>query len=294
MSDQPALRPELAVGEALRSVSRDILAGARTAIHDPAMSDAKAVHDFRREMKRWRSLLRLLEPYLGADAERLRVQARDLARMLAGARDFQAALDALDDLKGHGLSLSERSTATLRQRVETMRETQETTVLTADMRTQLSTALEQASAAVDQWPLHVLTFGDIADRLMRGYRAARREIPEDWTNAGPEDLHEFRKLIINHRYQMETVQPLWPRFTRMWIGEAQRLRDRLGRHQDLLMLEKLTGPHQPLARWRSRLAPAIAQRKARHVAAARRLAQRLFVEKPGSFRRRLEVMWETS
>jgi hypothetical protein len=28
------------------------------------------------------------------------------------------------------------------------------------------------------------------------------------------------------------------------------------------------------------------------VAAARRIASRLFVEKPGAFRRRLEVIWE--
>ena len=93
---------------------------------------------------------------------------------------------------------------------------------------------------------------------------------------------------------MEIVQPLWQRFTKMWIDEAQRLRERLGQHQDLLMLQKLTEPHQPLARWRSRLAPAIAQRQG--TAMSRRRSgsrQRLFVEKPNSFRRRLEVMWET-
>jgi hypothetical protein len=92
---------------------------------------------------------------------------------------------------------------------------------------------------------------------------------------------------------MEIVQSLWPRFTKMWISEAQRLRERLGQHQDLLMLQNLTAPHQPLARWRSRLTPVLSQRKTRHVAASRRLAERLFVEKPNSFRRRLEVMWTT-
>jgi CHAD domain-containing protein len=223
----------------------------------------------------------------------LRIEARDLARALAGARDFQAALDALADLEKNGLPLSERSMATLRERIAALKHSQETTALTDEMREQLSAALDRATAAVDQWPLHVLTFHDIAGRLMRGYRAARRELPEDWAQADGDDLHELRKRIINHRYQMEIVQPLWPRFTKMWIGEAQRLRERLGQHQDLLMLQRLTAPHQPLARWRSRLAPTLSQRQARHVVAARRLAQRLFVEKPNSFRRRLEVMWVT-
>ena len=60
MNDRPAIRPGVAVGEALRAVARDILTEARTAIDDPAKSDAERVHDFRRAMKSWRALLRLL------------------------------------------------------------------------------------------------------------------------------------------------------------------------------------------------------------------------------------------
>jgi CHAD domain-containing protein len=292
MSEKPALQPGLAVGEALRAVARDILVEARAAIEDPAHSDAVAVHEFRRSMKRWRALLRLLEPFLGADGRRLRTEARDLARSLGGARDGQSALDALDDLAKHGLTLSARSLATMRGRIEALRQTAETVVLTPDMRLRLSATFDQAESAVERWTLHVLTFADVADRLVLGFRDARRALPGNWPETDPEDLHELRKRIVNHRYQMETVAPLWPRFGRMWVGEAQRLRDRLGRHQDLTLLTRLTQPHQPLAPWRSRLAPAIAQRMKDHVAAARRIASRLFVEKPGAFRRRLDVIWE--
>jgi CHAD domain-containing protein len=292
MNEKPALQPRLAVGEALRAVARDILGEARVAIEDPAHSDAVAVHEFRRAMKRWRSLLRMLEPFLPDDGRRLRNEARDLARSLGGARDAQSALDALDDLAKHGSVLSARSVATLRGRIEAVRQTAETSVLTPDMRLSLARALTQAESSVERWPLHVLTFAEVADRLVQGFRDARRTLPRNWSEADPEDLHELRKRIVNHRYQMETVAPLWPRFGRMWVGEAQRLRERLGRHQDLTLLTKLTHPHQPLAPWRSRLAPAIAERMAAHVAAARRIASRLFVEKPGAFRRRLDVIWE--
>jgi len=293
MNDKPALRPDLAVGETLRAIAHDILATARGAIENPEKSDAEAVHDFRKEMKRWRALLWLLSTFLGEEAEQLRIEARDLARALSSARDSQAALDALDDLVEHGLPFSDRSVATLRRRIEALKQAHETTTLTDELRQRLSDALDRASAAASRWPLHLLTFSEIARRLARGYRAVRRELPEDWTQVDAEELHELRKRIVNHRYQMEIVEPLWRRFGKMWVGENQRLRDRLGQHQDLLMLESLTGPHQPLARWRSRLAPSIAERKRSHVAAARRLAKRLFVEKPGSFRRRLDVMWET-
>ncbi len=101
----------------------------------------------------------------------------------------------------------------------------------------------------------------------------------------------MRKRVVIHRYQIDIIEPLWPRFVKMWSGEAQRLRDRLGRHQDVLMLAALTGPHQPLARWRSHLAPAIDERGAAHVAGAARIAARIFVEKPNALRRRLAAMW---
>jgi CHAD domain-containing protein len=293
MSDKPALRPGTAVGEALRAVASDILAEARAALDNPANTDAQAVHDFRRAMKRWRALLRLLDPFLGEEGRQLRTEARDLARALAGARDAQSALDALADLGKHGLKLTPRSLATVRGRLDQIRQAAEATILTGGMRVRMTRALDEAGVAVEHWPLDELKFSDIADRLARSLGAARRLAPADWSEADPEELHELRKRIVNHRYQMEIVEPLWPRFGKMWVGEAQRLRDRLGKHQDLLVLERLIGPHQALAPWRSRLAPAIAERQSEHVTAAKRIASRLFVEKPRAFRRRLEVIWET-
>src|SRR5712671_651436 len=169
MNDKPALRPELAVGEALRAVARDILAEARAAIENPGNSEAEAVHDFRRAMKRWRAMLRLFEPFLGEDAKRLRDEARDLARALTGARDAQSALDALSDLEKHGLAFSPRSIAGLRARVGEVKRAAETT-LNADMRLRLGSALDAAETIIERWPLHMLTFDQVADQLTRFYR----------------------------------------------------------------------------------------------------------------------------
>ena len=294
MSDKPALQPDLAVGGALRAVARDILAAARMAIEAPGRTDAEAVHDFRREMKRWRAVLRLLGPYLADEGRRLRTEARDLARSLGGARDAQAALDGLADLADHDLTLTPHSLATVRGRIEAIKQTAENATLNGGTRVRLSQALDQAGAAVRHWPVDDLTFAEISGRLAAGYRAARRALPASFDDASAEELHEFRKRVVTHRYQMETVAPLWRRFGKMWVGEAQRLRERLGQHQDLLQLARLAEPHQPLAHWRARLWPAIEARKTAHVRAARQIARRLLVEKPKAFRRRLDVMWETA
>ena len=71
MDDRPALQVDVAVGEALRAVARDILAEARAAVTDPDKLDAEAVDDFRRAMKRWRAPLPLFELFVGDEARRL-------------------------------------------------------------------------------------------------------------------------------------------------------------------------------------------------------------------------------
>ena len=291
MGEKPALQPKAAIGPAVRAIGTNILAVARAAISDPERSSQDAVHDFRRTIKQWRALMRLLEPFI-PDAVRWRREARAHARSLSLARDGQSALNAFDDLAKKGLALSERSIATIRGRIEAIRGTEERSVLTPDLRDAITAWLDSATAAVELWPLDPFDFSSIAEQLAAGYREARQRIPADWAQASAEDLHQLRQRVVDHRYQMELVEPLWPRHGRMWTEEAERLRDRLGRCQDLETLKSFTAPHQPLAPWRSRLAPPVGERTTELAQRAARIALRLFAEKPKAFRRRLETLWE--
>jgi CHAD domain-containing protein len=232
-----------------------------------------------------------LAPFI-PEAERWRVEARDHARSLAHARDGQAALMAFDDLIEKGLVLSKRTTATMHQRLETLRGSEERAALSPGQREAILAWLESAAAAVEQWPVDPFDFAAIAAQLTATYRSARKRVPTDWAQATPEDLHALRRRVVYHRYQMELIEPLWPRFGRMWTEEAERLRSRLGKVQDLAVLERLIGPHQPLAHWRSRLVPACTERRTVLSDRAARIARRLFAEKPKAFRDRLETLWE--
>ena len=292
MAKKPALRPGEAVDDALRATACDILAEARAALEAPKRGDAIAVHDFRKAMKRWRAFLWLLDPILGEDTRRLQIEARDLARALAGARDAQSALDALVDLGEGEVPLPPASLATIISRLEPMRQAAEAATQTAAMRSRLMMALASLGEAIAHWPFDRIGFSEISGRLTDTYRQARRAAPCVWEAADGKALHELRKCVIDHRYQMELVEPLWPKLGRLWVDEAQRLRDRLGAYQNLAVLATLTAPHQPLARWRARLSAPVAARQAKHVAATARLAGRLFAESPKAFRRRLEALWQ--
>jgi CHAD domain-containing protein len=278
-------------GEAVAAAARSIVAEARRPLTDPETSDAEAVHDVRKALKRWRALMRLLAHPLGELADEMRAEARELMRALAGARDLQSALDAVDDLCKGDVPFSEASIATIRRRLTEMRDAAEATSFTPDMRDRLSRYLDYATLSLESWPLQDINFDAVVDGLTATYRRARQLLPENWPDTEAEHLHDLRRRVVEHRHQMDLIEPLWPRLGKVWADEAQRLRNQLGACQDLAVLANFTGPHQPLAPWRSRLRPVIEARRTAHLKTAARLSGRLFAERPKAFRRRIAALW---
>jgi CHAD domain-containing protein len=278
-------------GDALAAAARSIIADARSSLADPKLSDAEAVHEVRKALKRWRALMRLLSKPLGEPAEQMRIEARDLMRALTGARDAQSTLDALADLRKVEVSLSEASMETMRSRITAIKDAAEQTGFSLETRDRINGYLDFAALSVDRWPLKAIAFDVVADALTSTYRRARQLIPEKWLEADAEHLHDMRRRVVEHRHQMDLVEYLWPRLGKVWAEEAQRLRNRLGACQDIAVLAARTAPHQPLAPWRSRLTPAIEARREAHLKTAARIASRLFAEKPKAFRRRIAALY---
>ena len=278
-------------GDGLAGAARSIIADARQALADPGPSDAETVHALRKALKRWRALLRLLALPLGEQADLMRAEARELMRALAGARDAQGALDAISDLRKGDMAFSDTSLETMRRRLTEMRDAAEAAAFTSDLRERLARYLDYAALSLERWPLAAIDFDTVTDGLTATYRRARQLVPDNWTAAEAEHLHDLRRRVVEHRHQMDLIEPLWPRLGKVWAAEAQRLRNQLGACQDLALLTAFTAPHQPLAPWRSRLTPAIQARRAAHLKTAARLAGRLFAEKPKAFRRRIAALW---
>src|SRR5258708_1330288 len=278
-------------GDGLAAAARSIIAEARRALADPELSEAEAVHEVRKALKRWRALLRLLARPLGEQADQMRAEARELMRAIAGARDAQSALDALADLRKADLPFSPTSTETIRARLIEMRDAAEAKSFTKIMRDRLSRYLDYATLSLERWPLKAIDFDTVTDGLTSTYRRARQLVPDGWSEAEADHLHDLRRRVVEHRHQMDLIEPLWPRLGRVWAEEAQRLRNQLGSCQDLAVLANFTTPHQPVAPWRSRLSPIITARRDAHLKSAQRLAGRLFAEKPKAFRRRIAALW---
>ena len=278
-------------GDGLAAAARSVIADGRQALTDPELSDPETVHEVRKALKRWRALMRLLARPLGEQADQMRSEARELMRAIAGARDAQSALDALNDLRKVDLPISATSIETIRARLTKMRDAAEAKSFTKAMRDRLSRYLDYATLSLERWPLKAIDFDIVTDGLTSTYRRARQLVPDTWSDSEAEHLHDLRRRVVEHRHQMDIIEPLWPRLGKVWAEEAQRLRNQLGSCQDLAVLAELTAPHQPLAPWRSRLAPLISARRDAHLKSAARLAGRLFAEKPKAFRRRIAALW---
>src|SRR4030081_392728 len=182
----PPRKPDSGAAEGLRSASGEVLGEARRQIDDHDVDDAIAVHEFRKGMKRWRALLRLFEPLMGEEAAVLRVEARDLARELAGSRDARSALDGLADLGEEQLPVSTRRT--LNSRLEALGRTAEAATLTDDLRERLRDALDHAAAAARRWPLHHCAFSARPLGRAASHARPRQAVPGEWAKGRPGPL----------------------------------------------------------------------------------------------------------
>ena len=99
----------------------------------------------------------------------------------------------------------------MRARLTEMRDAAEKTSFTKDMRAKLARYLDFATLSLERWPLKAIDFDTVADGLISTYRRARQLVPESWPGAEPEHLHDLRRRVVEHRHQMDLIEPLWPR-----------------------------------------------------------------------------------
>lgn len=246
-----------------------------------------AVHELRKSFKRLRGLLRLVRGRQMQPARELRRALADAARQLSGARDQAAQREAMDDLVAKaGVAPAVCKVAI---RALAAPEQADDDDALARHRVELATLIE---GCIEAAPHLAGTMGPKAllAALGEDYEKARstgQEVDVD----DAEGLHELRKTVVNHRYQMELFTPFWPAQGKLWETELQRLREKLGKHHDLTVLIERLDDNPPTTvaerKWHTPLHEAAHARQQRLAMSAMRLHARLFAERPKAFRRRL-------
>src|SRR5258707_4688639 len=107
---------------------------------------------------------------VGDEAGLLRLEARDLAREMAAARDGQAAQEALADLGDSFPDLSPRSRATIAERLAHICASAEAICLTPAHKARIDDMWTRAAAAVERWSFERFDRGEAAAQLTVFYR----------------------------------------------------------------------------------------------------------------------------
>jgi CHAD domain-containing protein len=247
----------------------------------------EAVHGARKDMKKLRTLLRLVRGELGEQTfARENACFRDAARELAGARDADVMLATLDSLDlPSGLEWE------LRKVIQASREGDGA----GDDREAASrdavAILKEGRKRVGDWPLEDDSFEALAGGLERTYKRGRRDFKAARAEPSVEALHEWRKRVKDLWYQQTLLCGLWPPVMTAVGEEAHELSDRLGDDHDLAVLADWFKEHTEAD---PDLQAAIDRRRAELQQDAFALGARLYADKPSAYVRRLERLWDAA
>ncbi|HVX16103.1 MAG TPA: CHAD domain-containing protein [Pirellulales bacterium] len=283
----------------LRRLARSQLRAAIEELIDPFSDRADAVHDARLRLKKLRSLVRLVRKAAPQQFAHENTAMRDAARALSLQRDRQALIEALDKLLGHaerewnesGDHL--RALRNLRNRFVEAQQHESNGADRSQLIEQVADDLRSATGRLKAWTSQAhdrVVVAGFADSYRRG-RLALRAVLADAT---AENLHEWRKQIKYHRYQVRLFQEAWPAMLEAHCEELRRLSDYLGDDHDLVLLKQaLRDSHADELGEQTLhdLVELIERRRSELKADAIPLGQLLFAEKPKHVTRRFMQYW---
>lgn len=274
----------------VRRIARGRVGRAVDQLRDRDGDPARAVHEARKDMKKLRSLLRLVRDDLGKRRYRAENERyRDAARLLAGARDAEVKLATLAALRERYPDEAPAAGLERTLRAERDRIAADGDALAARME-QAAQAIE--AGAIDDWQLDGDGFDLVAAGLERAYARGRdrmRAVREDPTD---EAIHEWRKRAKDLWYDLRLLRDAWPGPLKAAASEAHELTELLGDHHDLSVLAAAATAGRDGEPDAGAIVELARRRQDELLAAALLLGDRIYAEKPARFRRRIGRYWE--
>ena len=278
----------------IRRVARGRVDSALEQLRRGARADvATAVQDTRKDLKKLRSLLRLVRGEVGEKRYRgENHRYRDAARQLSGPRDAEVKLATLADLRERFPSEAPAA-QTLQRALE--RDHARIAAEGDALAERIGSAAEVLAAgrdAIDAWPLKSHGFDLVREGLERAYRRGRDRLGAVREDPTADAVHDWRKRVKDLWYQLRLLREAWPAGLEALSDEAHRLADLLGEHHDLSVLVEAARDEAPDEPDTGTLATLAERRQAELLDAALALGGLLYAERPRRFTRRIERYWE--
>lgn len=249
---------------------------------------AEAIHGVRKDMKKLRTVLRLLRADLGAKRyKRANARFRDAGRALSASRDSEVKLATLGALAKDEAGLPAAGVDAWRKILERDRDAAAGAAGEERALDEAILTIEAGLGEIQGWELGGDRWKPVGKGLEGTYRQGRRAMEAAWRDRGEADFHEWRKRAKDLWYELRLFAGTWPGPLEAAAEEAHVLSEQLGDHHDLAVLredlhERNLGEAETVA-----LETAIGRRQEELAAAAFPLGRRLYAERPRDFSRRL-------
>jgi CHAD domain-containing protein len=250
--------------------------------------DEEVLHRFRTTIKRLRAWLRLIRPAVGsAFFDRENERLRTAARLLSGTRDSEVARETLKALPVSHQPAREAMNAVLpglEQRAERAKAHK------ANLN-EVRARLEQTLQSFRQLQLPGTDQEVIKAGIQVVYRQGRRRMKDAIRTGEDSAYHGWRIRAKHLYYDLQFLEPIWPKQLHRMISRLSKLQDRLGLDHDLIVLRaELTKTPAAFGGKEAvqRIVSCLDRQSHKLRRAAEPLGRKIWRQKPGRFSRRLE------
>ncbi len=255
------------------------------------------IHEARKATKRLRALVRLVRRDLGDEVYALENQCyRAVGQRLSELRDATVLVETLDRLVE---SLGEDVPKSRFARVRTwLVESRDRVYGQADSINravqEVIAELAPARERVEHWNLQRRGWGGIRVGVQRIYARGRRDFAAAYALPSDEAFHDWRKQVKYLWYHTQILENVWPPVMESLTEELDQLGELLGQDHDLAVLRTTVLTEFPRAGATATLRALerrIGEVRSRMQGQERLLGERIYVERPREFTRRLRGYW---
>ncbi|MBX4868658.1 CHAD domain-containing protein [Rhizobium bangladeshense] len=295
------IRPDADFTQAFRGVAAEQLESAITFLEERPDGAHEAIHSFRKNLKRLRSLYRLVAREVPHFQKQENARLRDAARSLSAIRDAAALIGTAQYLQ-HSARGKEESEAL--GRIVTILEGRRDWMAEAERGLEqrlieTSGVLKEAITALDGISFdgsHRRNARMLAKSWRRTARKAKAALAGCHGDASADNFHDLRKRTYDYRLYHALLRDIWPGAMKAKRDAAKELVEDLGHIHDLVVLCELVEAEPQLFTRNDDLAhllDAIIFRQQEDRRQALVKAEAVFADDPDEESERIELLWLT-
>jgi CHAD domain-containing protein len=287
------LRTNEPLGAGVLRVAEDLIDSITAPGERPELGEGEYIHNVRTTIKRLRALLRLIRPVVGETFfNRENARLRKAGRRLAVARDAEVARETLKNLSVSGKPEKKAVAAALaglESNPESRTDLEEALSGTKEDLKETKRNLQGLRLINSEWEV-------VGTGLQDVYRQSRKRMNTALQDRGDEAFHKWRIRVKNLFYELQLLEPVWPKRMDKMTSRLSKLQDKIGLDHDIAVLkaflrktpEKFGGTEAV-----ERVIRCLEGKSQKLRSAAEPLGEKIFAEKPRRFARKLGRHWNS-